>query len=74
MSEDYFNSLAKFFTGASRQRISRANLAKAKIPLPPIEVQKRLVAEAEREAEAIVVNRRLIETMGRRIAEVLSET
>ena len=46
---------------------------KVKIPLPPLEIQKQLVAEAEKEEEIIAANRRLIETMERKIAEVLSE-
>jgi type I restriction enzyme S subunit len=43
-----------------------------KIPLPPLEIQKQLVAESEKEEEIITANRRLIEIMERKIEEVLS--
>ena len=46
-SKNYFNEITKYLTGASRQRISRTNLAKVKIPLPPIETQEQIVAELE---------------------------
>ncbi len=72
MTSDYFGSLEQFLTGSSRSRISRSNLAKIKIPLPPLEVQKQLVAEAEKEEEIIAANRRLIEIMERKIEEVLA--
>ena len=73
MTDDYFESLGQFLTGSSRSRISRSNLAKVKIPLPPLEVQKQLVAKAEKEEEIITANRRLIELMERKIEEVLSD-
>jgi hypothetical protein len=38
----------------------------------PLEVQKQLVAEAQKEEEIITANRRLIEIMERKIEEVLS--
>lgn len=46
-SESYFNELSKYLTGASRQRISRLNLAKIRIPLPPLDIQEQIVKELE---------------------------
>jgi len=48
-------------------------LKKFKIPLPPLDVQKRLVAEAEKEEEVIAANRRLIEIMEAKINQVIAE-
>jgi restriction endonuclease S subunit len=44
-----------------------------KIPFIPLEIQKQLVAEAEKEEEIITANRRLIELMEGKIGQVLSE-
>jgi restriction endonuclease S subunit len=52
--------------------INHSIVKKIKIPLPPLEIQKQLVAEAEKEEEIITANRRLIEIMERKIEEVLS--
>jgi type I restriction enzyme M protein len=43
----YYRQLDAFLTGASRSRISRKNLEAIEIPLPPLEVQKEIVAEIE---------------------------
>ncbi|OGO79470.1 MAG: hypothetical protein A2Y23_07115 [Clostridiales bacterium GWB2_37_7] len=44
-SDVYYINMSKYLTGASRQRISRANLGKITIPLPPIELQHEIVTE-----------------------------
>lgn len=43
----YFAELSKYLTGASRQRISRSNLEKVKIPLPPLTIQDQIVDELD---------------------------
>lgn len=52
-SERYFNELSRYLTGSSRQRISRSNLAKIKIPLPPLNVQKEILEQIEVKQNAI---------------------
>jgi type I restriction enzyme M protein len=47
-SKSYSEEISRYLTGASRQRISRSNLAKIKIPVPPLEIQKEIVSELER--------------------------
>ncbi|MCD6149620.1 N-6 DNA methylase [bacterium] len=47
-------------------------LRKLKIPLPPLAIQKQLVAEAEKEENIIASNRRLIKIMERKIEKVLN--
>ena len=46
-SDVYYTQLKNYITGASRDRISRKNLAQIEIPLPPIEIQQQIVAEIE---------------------------
>ena len=46
-SKSYFEEISRYLTGASRQRISRSNLAKVKIPVPPIETQQKIISEIE---------------------------
>ena len=46
-SVGYQNEINRYLTGASRQRISKGNLKKIEIPLPPIEVQQQIVDELE---------------------------
>jgi len=59
--------------GGAQGNISPSQILNYKIPLPPIETQKQLVAEAEKEEEIIAANRRLIELMEGKIEQVLSE-
>ncbi len=73
MTGDYFSSLAQYLTGASRQRISRLNLGKVKIPLPQLEVQKQLVADMEEQEKIIEVNKKLIKILEQKISDVLRE-
>ena len=46
-TDSYFKNISRYLTGSSRQRISRSNLSKVGIPLPPLEVQKKIVAELD---------------------------
>lgn len=46
-SEKYYEYVAPYLTGSSRSRISRKNLEKVKIPLPPLSIQEEIVAEIE---------------------------
>ena len=46
-SEEYKNTINKHLTGSTRKRISKNNLKKIKIPLPPIEFQKTLIEELD---------------------------
>lgn len=50
-----------------------SKLKETKIPLPSFEVQKQLIAEAEKEQEIIDANKKLIEIMEGKIENVLRE-
>jgi type I restriction enzyme S subunit len=43
-SPGYQNEISSWITGSTRQRISRGNLSRLKIPLPPLPEQKRIAA------------------------------
>ena len=44
LTENYHHRLSPFLSGATRKRVSRKNLEKVQIPLPPLPEQKRLVS------------------------------
>ena len=46
-TDSYFKNISRYITGSSRQRISRSNLSKVGIPIPPLEVQEKIVAELD---------------------------
>jgi type I restriction enzyme, S subunit len=46
-STEYHNQIKNHLSGTTRQRISRGNLSKIEIPLPPLEAQKEIVAKLE---------------------------
>lgn len=54
---DCRNQIAGYATGTTRSRISRSNLGKIRIPLPPLAEQRR-IAEVLDRAEALRVKRR----------------
>ncbi len=64
-SEKYFSSVTQYLTGASRRRISRSNLSKIEILLPPLGMQKEIVEEIEVKANAIDHAKAIIENLER---------
>ncbi|MBU4338008.1 N-6 DNA methylase [Patescibacteria group bacterium] len=58
---------------AGQRRLNIDFVRKYKIPLPSLEIQKKLVAEAEKEQQIINANKQLIEIYEQKIADVLSE-
>ncbi|MBU6370788.1 MAG: N-6 DNA methylase [Patescibacteria group bacterium] len=53
--------------------INNGDINSVKIPLPSLEIQKRMIEEMEKEGEIIASNRKLIEVMEKKIGTVLSE-
>lgn len=72
-SEDFNNYLRRAISGVNINNLNAKILGAFKIPLPSLEIQKRLVAEVEKEEEIIASNRRLIDLMERKINQVLAE-
>ena len=53
--------------------LNRNDAYKVKIPLPPLEIQKQLVAEMEEQEKIIEANKKLIGIMEQKITEVLND-
>ena len=73
MTSDYYRQLSQFLTGASRQRISRGNLGKIKIPVPPFEYQKKIVAQFEQEQKHIGSVKEVADLFEQKIKDKISE-
>lgn len=70
---DFNIEVLKGLKGAQLPRVSFDYLKNLKIPLLPVEIQKRLVAEMEEQEKIIEANKKLVGIMEQKIAEVLSE-
>ena len=73
LNQNFYEFCQKTAGGGAQGNISPSQILNYKIPLPPLEIQKQLVAEAEKEEEIIAANRRLIELMEGKIGQVLNE-
>ena len=72
MSHFWFANIAKYLTGSTRPRISRSNLGKVKIPLPPIDTQRALIREIEAEQSLVTANQQLIDRFERKVQAAIS--
>lgn len=59
--------------GVTIARLYNGIIEKTKIPIPSLEIQKKLVVEAEKEQEIINANKQLIEIMEQKIKNILTE-
>lgn len=59
--------------GAVFDSISKKQIEEIKIPVPPLEIQKQLVAEMEEQEKIMEANKKLIGIMEQKIAEVLND-
>lgn len=73
--EHYINGLdiRDFVTGAAQPKLSQANMNRIPIPFPPLDVQRRIVAEIEAEQVLVEANRDLIARMEAKIKAKLAE-
>ena len=60
-------------TGGVVKNLNSNLVRSVKIPLPPLEIQKQLVAEAEKEEAIIRANKDLIKIMEKKIAKLIAE-
>jgi len=71
---DHFTRYAVELSGRARMpKLNREDLMSYEIPLPPLEVQRRIVAELEAERALVESNRKLIEVFEKKIQERLAE-
>lgn len=66
-SKSYFEEISRYLTGASRQRISRSNLAKVRIPVPPIKIQEKIISEIEIYQKSIDEHKQKIDSLNEEI-------
>jgi len=59
--------------GGTIERLYNKLIEKTRIPLPPIEIQKQLVAEAGKEEEIITANKKLIKIMEKKVEKVIKD-
>ena len=67
---ELLNSLG---SGATFKELSGGKLKQIKIPLPPLEVQKEVVAEIEEEKKIVEANKRLIKIQQTKISQKINE-
>lgn len=72
-SSDYWIQAKQLVSGGGQPQFNANAIKKLNMPLPPLKIQKQLVAEAKKEEEIIAANRRLIEIMEEKIAAVLRD-
>ncbi len=73
-SGDFQKLVAFNVRGVAIQNVASIKILQAlQIPLPPLEVQKQIVAEIEAEQEVVDGNKKLIEKMGRKIEGKIGE-
>jgi len=73
--EYHINSIdiEDFITGAAQPKLSQANMNRIPIPLPPLSIQRQIVAEIEAEQALVAANRELITRMEKKIQARLME-
>lgn len=74
----YGNELSKFLAGTTRTRISRKNLEKIEIPLPPLDEQRKIAAVLDKVSDLIAKHRqqldKLDEMVKARFVEMFGDT
>jgi len=72
--EIFINSISikEFITGSAQPKLNQQALNKIPIPLPPLEVQKEIVARIEREQELVNANKELIKIFESKIKSKIS--
>ncbi len=73
LSAEWIDYIQSRQFGSATNYIVLSGLQEFKIPLPPLEIQKQIVAEAEKEEEIITANRRLIELMKKKINNIINQ-
>ena len=73
MTPFYQDGVSMYLTGSSRTRISRSNLGKVLIPVPPLEIQHKIVEEIEHERKQVVSAAKLIQIYEARTQAVIAK-
>ncbi len=74
LSSDFFyKKLSTYFKQGAQPHLGHKIIAEQKIPLPPLEIQKQIVAEIEAEQKVVIANKGLIEKMEKKIEAKIGE-
>ena len=73
LSQDFYDFCQTTAGGGAQGNISPSQILSYKIKIPSLEVQDRLVKEAEKEDAIITSNRQLVELMENKISGVLND-
>lgn len=72
-TDEYWNQAKKLMTGGGQQQFNANAIKKVIVPIVSLDIQKRFIAEAEKEQQIINANKQLIEIYEQKISDVLSE-
>lgn len=72
-TKEYYEAISQYLTGSSRTRISRSNLANVRIPLPPLEVQREIVAEMDKYQKEIEKRKNEVDLYQQKIKDKVAE-
>ena len=72
-SECYWSQAKALVTGGGQPQFNGNALKQIVVPLPPLDVQREIVAELEAERKLVMVNRELIVRMEMKIKAKLAE-
>ncbi len=70
-SDEFQRHIMAMQAGGTRQAITKAQILRFRIPLPPLETQKAIVAEIEAERALVDANRELITRFEKKIQDVI---
>jgi len=73
--EHYLNSISleNFISGSAQPKLNQNALSRIKIPLPPLKIQRQIVAQIEEEQKLIEANKKLIEIFEGKIKAKIAE-
>jgi len=72
-TDDVQSQISKLTMGVGVPKLALNRIESIKIPLPPIEIQREIVAELEAEQKLINANKKLIEIYQQKIKSKIAE-
>lgn len=72
-SENYINQAASLMTGGGQPQFNGNAVVKIKLTLPPLETQRQIVAQIEKEQELVNANKQLIEIFEQKIKDRIAK-
>lgn len=73
MTSDYYSQIEKYLTGSSRSRISRGNLSQVMVPVPPLDIQKKIIENIQEEEQGIEAATKLLRAFEEKVQDKIAE-